>query len=55
MAQQTPVGELTPAQLIEEFRTINRRLGGMPVGTYDEFLQKRSDLIEEELLRRIAW
>lgn len=45
--------DMTPTELLEEFRTLTRSLGA---GNFaNKKITQRADLLEQEILRRMAW
>lgn len=49
------VDKMQPGQLLEELRGICRTLGNPPDGVDLKALGRRADLLEQEILKRMAW
>ena len=55
MTQPTPVDKMNPTELLEEFRNANQMIGKQRPEGIDDGLSRRTDLLEQEILRRMAW
>lgn len=56
MAQSTPIDKMNPSQITEEFRLTNQAIGKQRENEdHDPQLARRSDELEQEILRRMAW
>ncbi len=49
------VDKMQPSALLEELRGICRTLGSSAVGLDLQALARRADLLEQEILKRMAW
>lgn len=52
------IDKMSPGELVEEFRNYSQKLGEIRLsGNSDELtrISRRADLLEQEIVKRIAW